>query len=489
MSRHLESKRFCLLSGALLSSSASRVRCSQPGLVRQASAGRRTFSSQSVHRVDSSQPSLVKQVQTGNKDFQRERSQRHPAWNQETDFYSWFLSRRPPGYKPPEPGTWLRFLDPEASTNALPTHLRADPLSTFQGSEGSLEMAQLCLEAFIATHRSDDREGSKQAARAQYMAAKPGSRALHWFLNAQGPSRFDLTTQPAFLHCLIYCLVAERADDYIWYWLTVHHTPDFASNWTLSEQRQWKGKALRFLVEDKMHWADLGTDRLEEGLNTLLKALDRRLQRLESAEDGFIPKNSAGTWLLQQFLGPESRHVSPTVHERFTHLLRVFTTDPFALQWDRARLHLAHPTAPKPRHFLDFLRLCDTPDHGSVFIADLLNPRHHALAVTFFWTMVNTAQQLHRQGNAADAHWVLDFGRSVMPEYFTLRFDNPYSNKSDSRALRIRPTARELHLGALVDKDGARIDTKRLQDVAQTTHEYDARYGLKIRPSEKSRGR
>jgi len=48
------------------------------------------------------------------------------------------------------------------------------------------------------------------------------------------------------------------------------------------------------------------------------------------------------------------------------------------------------------------------------------------LHLSLFWFIIETAQTLNCRGRVEDARWSLDFSMSLMPEYLTVGWHNPY---------------------------------------------------------------
>lgn len=374
----------------------------------------------------------------------------------------------------PSPGTWLRALQSHEHTNALPPLLQKDPLDTFRRPHGDFLLAQQCLETYVASQES--KGDPKEVARLEYIQAKPGSLALLWFLEAQGPNRFDFGLQPGLLRCIIYCLIAEQAEEQIWHWLTVHHAPTYAASWTGSEQMQWKGLALRYLLEDKAYWAATqeGALPLEEAHKSLCRAMDDNIQRRGSSGEGYVPKYIAGNWLFHHLLTSHGQHLKASIYDRFIHMTRVWNSDPFRHQLQQARLHLVHPTRPTPWPALEFLKLCDSADHNSVYIYDITNPLDGAMASMLFWFTVQCAQLLSRQGHTGEARLSLDIGKSLMPKYFTIGYNNPYKAKQHHAPRHLAGPAL-VQSGTVVDKHGTTEYSKRRRDARTAQHDFDAR--------------
>jgi len=92
-----------------------------------------------------------------------------------------------------------------------------------------------------------------------------------------------------------------------------------------------------------------------------------------------------------------------------------------------------------------------------------------------FWLYIALANELKARGRLEDAHWVLDFGHSQLPEYFTMEYRNPYKDRPEAHAPR-KPTNNERKRGLSLDVDGfVQLDEKG-QRYRQA--EYEASRGL-----------
>ncbi|KAK4923664.1 hypothetical protein LTR49_009219 [Elasticomyces elasticus] len=324
---------------------------------------------------------------------------------EQEDFYQWYLRKSRAGTGP-VPGDWAHRLRLEECESAVPSHLREKPLEAFKSEDTELELGRRCLELFIARHAHG--RSNTSATRASYAKEQPGSRALLWYLGVRGYERFDLLLSPGYMRCLTYALAAEQADQHFWKWLMAPHVPEYAKQWPLNEQRQWKGRALRQFVESKVCWAENHAEQLHDGLETFTCAATLTA---DVTEQSYIPKPIAGRWLSQQFMVPSGRRVRVEDHERMMELIPTFAFEPFERYWTFARLEMAHPTNPKADEAFAFFMASEEFQKRSEFLMD-------------------------RAGRTSDARTMLDFGRRRMPEYFTpRRFDNPYKDRHITRAL------------------------------------------------------
>lgn len=79
-----------------------------------------------------------------------------------------------------------------------------------------------------------------------------------------------------------------------------------------------------------------------------------------------------------------------------------------------------------------------------------------------FLYIITIAKPLNRQGKVKDAHWVLDFGRKEMPDYFKPG-GNPCS-KVESTVRRRKATSAEISRGVLVDSEGYRKTSEKMME-------------------------
>ncbi|KAK5119220.1 hypothetical protein LTR85_007834 [Meristemomyces frigidus] len=233
--------------------------------------------------------------------------------------------------------------------------------------------------------------------------------------------------------------------------------------------------ALRFMTEDKMYWDPQETEagNLKERLKVFERAMDRGLQRSGSADEEYLPKGAAGRLLFRHFVAGD-RDVDITVYNRFMELIKIWATDPAARKLLRARLELVHPNVPNPQPALDFLKLCNSPDHGSDFINGLMKPIDSRTASMLFWVIVDTARQLLGQRRTVDAHWTLDFGRFIMPLYFTMVHNNPYKGQANFLPIRGRAGPHASKTAANLDERGSLKDTERSRSTREAMYKYDS---------------
>ncbi|KAK4889060.1 hypothetical protein LTR27_012098 [Elasticomyces elasticus] len=213
---------------------------------------------------------------------------------------------------------------------------------------------------------------------------------------------------------MIYCLVAEKQEEFVWHWVTSNKTPAFAKGETTSTIRvRWKGVLIRQMVEAQAFWSE-GPDILRESFNTYFRAFSP-----PEHGRGWIPRVQAGIWLQKQLCSTAGPHVPVDVHDRFAARLP-WQVDPEVRSYSRGRLALFHPTA-DPGPALAFWRGIQANAHSpSVFAGNLFNPKQLNQAYELYWYIIRTARVLHRRGDVQDARWVLDFGRARLPGLFRM---------------------------------------------------------------------
>ena len=133
-------------------------------------------------------------------------------------FYQHYLSVKvnPPKFDPC--GALLRK-DASACRDALPQHLRAEPLTAFSDSDTSPAVATQALEFYVAQACST---ADKLQARATLAKERVGSTALLWFFGSQHLHSKDPNHEKLpFYRVLALCIYAEGAEEYLWNWLTM----------------------------------------------------------------------------------------------------------------------------------------------------------------------------------------------------------------------------------------------------------------------------
>ncbi|KAK3628549.1 hypothetical protein LTR56_005019 [Elasticomyces elasticus] len=230
-----------------------------------------------------------------------------------------------------------------------------------------------------------------------------------------------------YLRYLTYALAAEKADKYLWKWLTSPYVPEYARSWSRDERRQWKGRALRQFVESKVCWADKPADQLHVGMETFTTAI---ALTADAREASYIPKGLAGRWLVQQYMSPGQRTVRVEDHEQMTELIRTYSFEPYEQWFETARMQMAHPTKPRADEAFAFFMASEETQAKSNFVRNMINPKDGKVASLLFFMVVKAAQQLDGAGRTVEARTLLDFGRRRMPAYFTSgQYYNPHKHQ------------------------------------------------------------
>ncbi|KAK5738606.1 hypothetical protein LTR17_005942 [Elasticomyces elasticus] len=216
----------------------------------------------------------------------------------------------------------------------------------------------------------------------------------------------------SYLRYLTYALAAEKADKYLWKWLTSPYVPEYARSWSRDERRQWKGRALRQFVESKVCWAVKPADQLHVGMETFTTAI---ALTADAREASYIPKDLAGRWLVQQYMSPGQRTVRVEDHEQMTELIRTYSFEPYEQWFERARMQMAHPTKPRADEAFAFFMASEETQAKSNFVRNMINPKDGKVASLLFFMVVKAAQQLDGAGRTVEARTLLDFGRRRMP--------------------------------------------------------------------------
>lgn len=183
-------------------------------------------------------------------------------------------------------------------------------------------MAQRCLELLLARNYASS-NGSKEEQRRMFRGTPqgPGIRALSWLIEPEHYDQADLSANTRFLNCLAHALVAEGAEEYVWHWLSIPHTPSVLSSHGKVEQSAWRGVVLRVLVEAEAYWAD--------DINPSLRSFERSLHISKLNTPLFISKTQTGVWLDKQLIHKGANSTAdPQLFNRYVEMLKTWKHDP-----------------------------------------------------------------------------------------------------------------------------------------------------------------
>lgn len=162
-------------------------------------------------------------------------------------------------------------------------------------------------------------------------------------------------------------------------------------------------------------------------------------------------RSNAGKWLMNQLYAANNHALCPALFERFCETLSFSTTPDFNV----AALDLYHPTRPCAGRSLDSLKSYVNERKGSAYLCELLNPKDKRTGARLFFWLVKIAKVLHSKGDAENAHWVVDFGRRIIPDM--LRRPERYNDFSSGQRKRKDDTRRP------EDRTRASLETERMR--------------------------
>jgi hypothetical protein len=327
-------------------------------------------------------------------------------------FYDFYLQLHIRGPKLDDPGDWLMSLKLGSIHAELPLSLREQPLQFFAGLSTDLDIAQRCLESFIAATRIGR---SKDEQRKAYNSApfKPGSTALAWLL--ENYETADLSVHLGFLKSLIHCLVAEGGEKQIWTWLEIPHTPTVLSTQPLMEKVAWRGAVLRFLVESQAYWSGNINDSLESFEHAWSITMPYQIGHEAEREPLSMSKALGGTWITMHLLYKSDLYMpSAELFDQFVERLPFWVLSPAQCELNHVDLRRVHPSMPSAQPSFEFIRWYRDHRPSDPWLQNLLKS-----AAGFFW-IVRTAKQLARAGDHLRAREALELGRELMPHHFQM---------------------------------------------------------------------
>ncbi|KAK4498035.1 hypothetical protein PRZ48_010691 [Zasmidium cellare] len=331
----------------------------------------------------------------------------HTPANSEA-FYKSYLDKKDKSTRPPF-CPWLSRLNVEQCVAALPASLAPDPLLVVEQSGDDVELLEKCLRAFTAKICAQHLPQNEE--RAAIANARAGVRALRWLTARPGLYAEKLTGD--LIQLIVHCMVAERADEFIWEWLLVDQDANVRSRNNPDFKVFWKGFVARCFLQSTAYWGEKG-ERVNDAC-TIFR------QYLNKGPKWGVPMAYSGSWLRTHLLKRgDHEKVAPSLYATFIHGLRVWQSGPSDLEFTRARLLLVHPTDPDPLPALRFIQKHDSPEPKDPFTQDLFNPRGHQVATLLFSHLLQIAQTLSRGGRTSEARYILDFGRRTIPMYFDL---------------------------------------------------------------------
>ncbi|KAK4889059.1 hypothetical protein LTR27_012097 [Elasticomyces elasticus] len=330
-----------------------------------------------------------------------------------------FIRKSNNAWSAPARASALPTLDPTRTRVALQPHLRSEPLAVFDRSNETLTLDRVraSLEAYVASLHTSGL--SKKAARAKYNVDKPGTKALYWLLQSGLNDSLEFLSNAAFVKVMLYCIVAEQKEDFIWQWLDSDTVPSFVQDKPWRDTIRWKGILLRTMIESQAYWSD-ERDVLRVPLKSYFRALFRPRDKVADwSRTGVVPTPQSGISLSQQLRTQAGRFVPVETFDLFVKNL-LWMVDADNAQFEQSKMLLHHPASPDAIPALAFLRHTQERSTPSVFIDNFLQPQNTAQCYEVFWHLVLVAQTLHRSGKTADSRWTLDYGRDKFPNLFSM---------------------------------------------------------------------
>ncbi|KAF7197334.1 hypothetical protein HII31_01144 [Pseudocercospora fuligena] len=180
-------------------------------------------------------------------------------------------------------------------------------------------------------------------------------------------------------------------------------------------------------VEAKAIWTNHAAS-LNDSIEALLRAIKEdtdvvRSSRNDGSTEGlYTPEGIAGVWINKQLLANPTL-VDAAHFDAFCAALPVWlSVDKTELLYEQARMALIHPTSPNIEPAYRLLRGIMRSELNSPFAVSLFKETHSPAATTMAARfLIQLAQELNRIGHSSEAHEVLDFGRSQMPQTFSMR--------------------------------------------------------------------
>jgi hypothetical protein len=247
--------------------------------------------------------------------------------------------------------------------------------------------------------------------------ATPGQRALLWLVKSGAVSDLAYLSHPTFLKAVAHCLVAEDGLKYLLQWILVKDNPLAPADVQIGRENSfWRARLLLYTMESQAYWTE-NAMLLEDSVNTWLSMV-----RQASTQQTYISPAMSAKWATQ-LLTTRSLGGPFLTSAKFEEFVRAhgswsaWEEDMVVLQIGRLLMH--HPGKRDATIMLDILRRhCDITNKTIDRLLAPTDPKGNGL---MFLTIVELAQLLAHQGSLRDAHWVLDFGRHHIPDFFQMR--------------------------------------------------------------------
>jgi hypothetical protein len=219
------------------------------------------------------------------------------------------------------------------------------------------------------------------------------------------------------LKAVVHCLVAEDGLKYLFHWIMVKDNPLAPVDVKLGRENSfWRGRLLLYTMESQAYWTE-NVMLLEDSVDTWLSMV-----RQASNQRTYISPAMSAKW-VSQLLTTRSLGGPFLTSAKFEEYVRAHGSwsawDEDTVTFEQGRLLMHHPDKRNATIVLEILRRhCDRTNEAIYDLLSPTNPRGNGL---MFLTIVELAQLLAHQGSLRDAHWVLDFGREHIPDFFQMR--------------------------------------------------------------------
>lgn len=314
------------------------------------------------------------------------------------EFYTWICDAR--SFPEPRPAEeWLKVLDYDQLIAKLPEEYRDSPLSILDQQDADVETVISCLEAFIAQTHSPGK--SLPFIRGIFSNFNAGRRALFWIHQNQG--RIGLNDDTSLTRAIVHCLVAAEHTDDILRWYSEDH-----STMSRVDRYRWRTSTMAFTVESSYFWDTIP-------LNGALKAFLRFVHEKWNHVSSLSERKVAGAFILKRLLVGHTKEVDPELFDRFSaDVGKMCNQTRGEAVFHKARLIAIHPTRPQPSARIQFLKDHAIPGNQSPYVTRLLkdNP------LVFWMFLRETATLLWQARLRGQSQWVIEFGRTIVPEKF-----------------------------------------------------------------------
>lgn len=304
--------------------------------------------------------------------------------------------------------------DAATVTAELQKNPKKDPIELLeeyqQRGHATVPIAVACLDSFAKTLESlpeDERKGAIAETGA-------GKRTLLWIWKNKVYNREDFNANPRLADRMVYFIVQEGQDKYLWNWLNmdiaVGSKSSLPRDTPASKAKRfpyrWKGRIVSAVVRAKLHDAES----CDEAISTLLKA-----NKLEPS--WYIPL-TATIMFINRVLKDSPKHrlaTSPELYDRYIDFMSGdrFDEDMEAMPEFRYRvcwLHLNHPRQPTPLPalalFKQIFQAGKMSDESQILHAHLINRKQPLDTRNVYWLLAATAARLEDMGREADAQWL-----------------------------------------------------------------------------------